>query len=82
MAQAKEGWRSPADIIGGELLRNERLLWADRPASVRMHALKSVPIMLFGVPFLAFALFWTFAAASMGSATQGPIAFFDTVKHP
>ena len=47
--------------IDGELSPGETLLWAGQPSSSRMARQGIVP-MLLGIPFTAFALFWTAAA--------------------
>ena len=76
-----ENWRSPADVIEPELLKGERLLWADRPISVKAHFLRALPMFLFGIPFLAFALFWTGLASSMSNprSGSGPADMFGSI---
>lgn len=74
--------------IDGELAPGETLLWAGQPSPGRMAKIGIAP-MLFGIPFTAFALFWTAMAGGMawivhgvGSSIPGggsfatPFAFF------
>ncbi len=48
-------------IVDAELTPGEALLWAGQPAPGRMARMGIVP-MLVGIPFTAFALFWTAGA--------------------
>ena len=57
--------QSPREIIEMELDRDENLIWADVPVSVFNHALTAIPIMLFGIVFFSFSLFWVIAAMEM-----------------
>src|SRR5262245_23325549 len=50
----------------------ERLLWSGRPEPSRFALRKGWMFALFGVPFLAFALFWTYTA----SKGAGPMELF------
>jgi len=50
----------------------ERLLWSGRPDATHLAIRKGWMTFLFGIPFLAFALFWT-SAASKG---PGPFMLF------
>ena len=52
----------------------ERLIWAGRPQSASYALKKGALTFLFGIPFFAFAVFWTYTASS--GPTQGPIQFF------
>ncbi len=75
-------------LIDAELASGETLLWAGQPAPSRMAKMGIVP-MLFGIPFTAFALFWTAMAGGMallfhgvgsrvpgGGALAAPFTFF------
>jgi hypothetical protein len=52
--------------IARELAMNERLLWASRANPGRI-ARQAAPASCVGVPFLAFSIFWTVSATSMGA---------------
>lgn len=57
-----------------ELREGERLLWVGQPRPGRF-ARQAIPIVLFGIPWTAFALFWMAAASGMlfaGAANAGP----------
>jgi hypothetical protein len=57
--------------VRGELQNNERLLWVGQPRPGRF-ARQAWPIVLFGIPWTAFALFWMVAASGMlFGANQG-----------
>ena len=56
--------------IEGELASGETLLWAGQPSPGRMAKMGIVP-MLFGIPFTAFALFWTAMAGGMAWFAHG-----------
>ncbi len=58
--------------IDGELSPGETLLWAGQPSPGRMARQGIVP-MLFGIPFTAFALFWTAAADGFGLLAGGAV---------
>jgi hypothetical protein len=58
---------NPLLVMADEMQRGEKLIWAERPVSLRAHMKQKLGMALFGVPFLAFALFWTAGAASMGA---------------
>jgi len=49
-------------LVEYELADGEELIWAAQP-DPRRFALKSLPIVLFGIPFTAFALFWIAGAS-------------------
>ena len=51
--------------IEAELRPGETLLWAGQPTPSRLAKMGIVP-MLFGIPFTAFALFWTAVAGGIG----------------
>lgn len=57
---------NPASLVKGELQTGEKLLWAAKPSGIRSHVLGKLPLALFGIPFFAFAVFWTNMAAEMG----------------
>jgi hypothetical protein len=54
---------TPRQQITDELSPSEKLIWVDRPASVIHHAFTSIGSFLFGIPFFAFAVFWTWMAS-------------------
>jgi hypothetical protein len=56
--------------IQDELQPGERLLWAGRPEASRA-AMQALPMLLFGIPFTLFALFWTAGATFMGGVVGG-----------
>ncbi len=58
--------------IDGELSPGETLLWAGQPSPGRMARQGIVP-MLFGIPFTAFALFWTAMAGGIGLLFGGAV---------
>lgn len=55
------------------LTEGETILWTDRPAVRSKLSIKDAPGMLFGMFFLAFAIFWT---AMASSATSGGAVSF------
>ncbi|MCE9530678.1 MAG: hypothetical protein K8T89_06060 [Planctomycetes bacterium] len=50
--------------VRSELRDNEQLLWVGQPRPGRC-ARQALPIVLFGIPWTAFALFWMVAASGM-----------------
>jgi hypothetical protein len=64
--------------VQGELDQDEQLLWIGQPQPGRM-ARKAIPLMIFGIPFTAFALFWMTMASGIlfvgGNADFGPGIF-------
>ena len=58
--------------IDGELSPGETLMWAGQPSPARMARQGIVP-MLLGIPWTAFALFWTAAAGGIGLLAGGAI---------
>ena len=52
--------------ISREIALDERLLWASRANPARM-AKRVAPASFVGIPFLAFSIFWTVSATSMGA---------------
>ena len=57
-------------LIDAELASGETLLWAGQPAPGRMARMGIAP-MLLGIPFTAFALFWTAMAGGMALIFHG-----------
>jgi hypothetical protein len=59
-------------LVQSELSGGERLLWVGQPQP-RRYLLYSIPIMLFGVLWTAFAVFWVVMASvgAFGAAAQG-----------
>jgi hypothetical protein len=49
-----------------ELDRDEELLWVGKPSASREAQKAGCPAFLFGIPFTAFAIFWTVGAAGIG----------------
>jgi hypothetical protein len=49
-------------IVDGELNQGEDLVWSGQPRPVRF-MLQCLPIVLFGIPWTAFAIFWICGAA-------------------
>jgi hypothetical protein len=56
--------REIAEIVGGEMAPGERITWVGQPIPSRI-ARKSLPLVLFGIPWTAFAIFWV-AVAGIG----------------
>ncbi|MDZ4818881.1 MAG: hypothetical protein SGJ20_07910 [Planctomycetota bacterium] len=52
-------------LVEGEIDQGEKILWVQQPIASRM-ARNAWPIVLFGIPWTAFALFWTGGALFMG----------------
>lgn len=50
------------DALDAELERGERMAWIGQPLPARL-ARRTLPILLFAIPWTAFAVFWMFAAA-------------------
>ncbi len=50
------------DMVERELNKNERVLWVGQPIPAKM-ARKSLPAVLFGIPWTGFALFWMAGAS-------------------
>lgn len=55
-----------ADRIARELEPNEQLLWSGQPDPKQLSR-RAMPVLLFGIPFTAFAVFWTLGAAGITS---------------
>jgi hypothetical protein len=58
-----------ASLVDAELAKGERIDWIGRPIPSRL-ARSTLPIVLFGIPFTAFSLFWMSAAC--GSVLRAP----------
>ena len=62
-------------LIESELQSNERIAWLEQPIPGRL-ARTTLPIVLFGIPWTAFAIFWTVGAAwSTSKAANDPGIF-------
>lgn len=73
--------------VRSELDERERLVWAEQPRVGRF-VRQSIPIVLFGIPFTAFALFWITSAWVMmfgfpwsDRPSQGPGLPFDLLPY-
>ena len=62
--------------IESSLDAGERLLWSGRPEPIQYAPRKGWPTFLIGIPFLAFALFWTYMASSGPGPAALPFALF------
>jgi hypothetical protein len=56
-------------LVRSELSHGERLLWVGQPQPTRF-AYSAIPIVLFGIPWTAFALFWIAGASSFGASNK------------
>ena len=62
-------------LVESELQSGERIIWMEQPIPGRM-ARMTLPIVLFGIPWTAFAIFWTAGAAwSTSKMDHGPGLF-------
>lgn len=61
----QRGEINPLAMMKSEMRPGEKLIWADRPVDMGAFRRKKYGMALFGVAFLAFALFWTAAASGM-----------------
>lgn len=63
-----------------ELRDGERLLWVGQPNPSR-YAKKAIPIVLFGIPFTLFALFWMAGASGLlfGGRRGGGFGLFEVL---
>ncbi len=59
-----------AEAAARELSSDERVVWIGQPVATRTMWM-TFPIVLFGLPWTAFALFWMAAAWGFGGADQG-----------
>ncbi len=62
-ATLQHNQKNPREIMRAELDRGETLIWADAPVSIVSHGKTSISTALFGIPFLGFAIFWTWGAS-------------------
>ncbi|MBR7101545.1 MAG: hypothetical protein IKC74_04585 [Clostridia bacterium] len=62
---------NPLSRIQPYISYDENILWCGMPAVKQRFNVKDTPTFLFGIPFLAFAIFWTAMASSASSG--GPI---------
>ena len=65
--------KETAALIDAELRPGERIAWIGQPIPWRL-ARKSLPLVIFGIPWTAFAVFWTLMAArpsTSGTAVEG-----------
>ena len=63
-------------IVDSELQPGEQIIWLDQPIAKRM-AWATFPLVLFGIPWTAFALFWTgMAGLGTSKASGGLFSFF------
>jgi hypothetical protein len=66
-------------LIEGELQPGEKIVWLDQPLP-RIFTIRTVPLILFAIPFMAFAIFWMAGAAGILKGlvhrTDGPLAYF------
>lgn len=58
--------------VEAELQSGERITWVDQPIPGRM-ARTMVPLVLFGIPWTAFAIFWVAGAAKAGGGGFFPL---------
>jgi hypothetical protein len=62
-------------LVQAELARGEQLLWVGQPLP-RRYVLMSIPIVVFGIPWTAFAVFWMLGASGIlfaGPANNAPV---------
>jgi hypothetical protein len=65
-----------SSLVDAELAKGERITWIGRPIPWLL-ARSSLPMVLFGIPFTAFALFWIALISGMWRpAGPSPPAFF------
>ena len=70
---------SPLAVMKREMRPGEKLIWADRPVDIGAFRRAKYGVALFGVPFLAFALFWTAAASGLLFGDGGTGSAFDLI---
>jgi len=73
----EEAWQLPEhlrSIVEHELDDGEQLLWLDQPKPVKF-MLQTLPIVLFGIPWTAFAIFWMWGAAQGTKEADAPGPF-------
>ncbi len=65
-----------ASLVNAELAKGERLVWTGQPIPWRF-SVSSLPFVLFGIPFTAFAFFWiAVAGAFRFPGAPGPFGLF------
>ena len=62
------------DQVNAELQSGERITWLDQPIAARL-ARTSIPAVLFGIPWTAFAIFWVVMASKGVSQSHNAGAF-------
>jgi hypothetical protein len=62
-------------LVQAELQPGESLRWVEQPVPGRM-ALAALPMVLFAIPWTAFALFWIWGAAQGSADAPGPMRLF------
>ena len=62
------------DMVDREMDQGERLVWAGQP-NARRFVLRALPIMLFAIPWTAFAIFWMWGASGFGEPSELPRGF-------
>ncbi len=63
-------------IVRSELKRDEEVFWVGQPDPGRFSR-SALPIVLFGIPWTAFAIFWIYGASGFKSpSVSGPAGFF------
>lgn len=67
---------TPLTTMQREMQPGERLIWADRPVNAGSFGRQHMAQAIFGIPFLAFALFWTGMALTMTNADPSTPWFF------
>lgn len=62
-------------LVDSELAKGERIAWIGQPIPGRM-AQSSIPLVLFGIPFTAFAVFWMAMASGIAGRAGGGVRLF------
>src|SRR5262245_61971419 len=62
-------------LVQTELLPGEGLRWVEQPVPMRL-AFAALPMVLFAIPWTAFALFWMWGAAQGTCEGPGPMRLF------
>ncbi len=73
--ETQDSGLSALSVAGKELAPGEKLVWADRPSALGL-ARRDGAKFLFGIPFTAFAVFWTTMAATGTKQAPGAIGIF------
>lgn len=66
---------NPSSRITPYISYDESILWCGAPAEKQRFSIRETPTFLFGIPFLAFAIFWTTMAASASSGGPFGVVF-------